>query len=107
MSILGTTDSSSGSKKGNEDGDYRGDGDDGGSDDDDDDGDDSNDDGNGDDGVTNAEDEEEIARQDGAEFAVASDVRLQAWQLRDMLSDESLAPHQPPSPLRALPTITR
>ena len=62
MSILGTTDSSSGSKKGNEDGDYRGDGDDG----------------DGDDGVPNAEDMEGIARRDGAEFAVASDVQLQA-----------------------------
>jgi len=53
---------------------YHGDGDGGGSDDDDDDSDDSDDDGDGDDGVPNAEDEEEIARQDVAEFAVASDV---------------------------------
>ena len=65
---------------------YHGDGDDGGSDDDDgdsdddDDSDDSDDDGDGNDGVPNAEDEEETARQDGAEFAMTSNVQLQAWQ---------------------------
>ena|SRR5258706_4921516 len=83
---------------------YQRDGDDGGSDDDDDDSDDSDDDGDGDDGVPNAEDEEGIAQRDGAEFAVASDVQLQAWEPCDMLSDESLAPRQPPSPPRALLT---
>src|SRR5258708_2472453 len=66
---------------------YHGDGDDGGSDDDDGDNDDNNDsddsddDGDGDDGVPNAEDEEEIAWQDGAEFAVASDVAWQRYQM--------------------------
>ena len=32
-------------------------------------------------------DEENIEQQDGAEFAVASDVHFQLWQLHDMLSD--------------------
>ena len=45
-----------------------------------------------------AKDEENIKQQDGAEFAVALDVHFQAWQLHDMLSDESLAPCRPPSP---------
>jgi hypothetical protein len=39
-----------------------------------------------------AKDKENIEQHDGAEFAVASDVHFQAWQLRDILSNESLAP---------------
>jgi hypothetical protein len=49
-------------------------------------------------------DEENIKQHDGAEFAVASDVYFQAWQLCDILSDESLAPHRPPTPPQILLT---